>query len=231
MLAGWTAGHARRTERARPYAHRLIEGLRMSPKTGAALEDELCARLGEVLTGEATGCDDAVEPRHLAEALADAAGVLAEDDAAAQRVRTVVAGVLPADLRPRTGLTPADPPIKEDPLWTCDRTGTRFAVVAAFTVPDGPARWYLWDVDGSGPAPLVAHAGYYASPEEALAAWQLGVGVVAAGGTAWRPIGDGEWLWDLLPEDAEVAEPAEHLRSRRLAEVLLNRLWAPGSGG
>ncbi|KHD76470.1 hypothetical protein MB27_17405 [Actinoplanes utahensis] len=212
MLAGWTAGDARRTEEARPHAGRVIGALLASPRTGIALEDELCARLGEV--------PDEVAPRHLAEALADAAGVLPEDDAAAERVRMVVAGVLPARFRPRTGLDAPDPLLKEPALWTRDRAGTRFAVCAPFGTPDGPVRWYLWGLGVSG---------YYASPEEALVAWQVGIGPAAAGGTVWHEVDDWPLVAGLLSADTSGA--AEFLRSRRLAEVLLSRHAAPGNGG
>ncbi|MBO3737851.1 hypothetical protein [Actinoplanes flavus] len=256
LVSGWTEAFTRRVEAARPHARALAESLRESAATGTALEDELCARLGPLLTeladrtpaepaellaaaesgrvGEllAKG-DDYIGPEHFAEALADeVAG--AGGDPAGERVRAAVTAILPSPLRERTGLEAPGPVLGGPVLWTLDRYGTRFAVVAPFTVPDGPARWYLWDVDGCTVTPLPVHAGFYASPEEALAAWQVGVGPIAAGGTSWRAADDPELLRDVLPalfgltalggESAE--QHAEYLRCRRLAETVVASLPA-----
>ncbi len=182
----------------------------------------------------------------------DAAGPDAGPDrAGAWRVLSMLAGILPAEpghrareavgrlgtAMGRLGTAseagdlpdlPGRPGIAGPARWTCDRYGSRFAILAEVAVPDGPVRCYLWDVDGCGFRPVVVHSGYYASPEEGLAAWQVAVGAFAAGGTGWRGADDFRLLDDLLPEaesvparGAESAERlAEHHRSRRLAELL-----------
>ncbi|MBB3096471.1 hypothetical protein FHR83_004141 [Actinoplanes campanulatus] len=250
MVSGWTEAFTRRVEAARPHARALAESLRESPATGTALEDELCFRLGPLLTELAdrtpadtaellaaaesghldellAKSDDYIGPEHFAEALADAVA-----DTGADRVRAAVTAILPSPLRERTGLAAPGPALGGPVLWTPDRYGTRFAVVAPFAVPDAPVRWYLWDVDTCTVTPLPVHAGFYASPEEALAAWQVGVGPVAAGGTSWRAADDPELLEDVLPalfgltalggESAE--QHAEYLRCRRLAETVVASL-------
>jgi hypothetical protein len=253
MFSGWEKAAAQRVEDARPHAVALIERLRQSPATGPALEDELCARLGPLLTGLADrtpptvaalldpanrdridelirASDAYIGPEHFAEALADAAGAITDpDDPAAVRVATAITAVLPSPLRERTGVDVPAPGLSGEAMWTRDRYGTRFAVVAPFAVPGSPVRWYLWDVDACGLVPVPVHAGFYASPEEALAAWQVGVGPAAAGGTTWRAVDDSVLLRGLLPAlqgmmalgGESVEQHAEYLRCRRLAEVLL----------
>lgn len=261
MYAGWETAAAERVEQARPHARELVEHLLKSPATGAAaLEDELCARLGPLLTDladrtpadvselldsagrdrldELVRNDDYIGPQHFAEALADAVAELGTpagaggdpEDAAVRRVAAAVTAVLPSPLRQRTGLELPDPELRGEMRWTRDRYGSRFAVVAPFAVPGAPVRWYLWDIDACAFAPVPVHAGFYASPEEALAAWQVGVGPAAAGGTAWQAVDDSTLLRRLLPDlDGLVAlggetveQHAEYLRCRRLAEVLLD---------
>ncbi|MEV0895607.1 hypothetical protein [Actinoplanes sp. NPDC049802] len=261
LVSGWTEAHARRVEAARPHARALAESLRESPATGTVLEDELCARLGPLLTeladrpadgrerlGEPfTEDDHHIGPEQFAEALADAVAQTGVEPAetgvepaetggehGAERVRAAVAAILPSPLRERTGLEMPGPALGGAVLWTPDRYGTRFAVVAPFAVPDGPIRWYLWDIDACGIMPLPVHAGFYASPEEALAAWQVGVGPVAAGGTCWREADDPELLKDVLPAlsgltalgGESVEQHAEYLRCRRLAETVVASLPA-----
>jgi hypothetical protein len=145
-------------------------------------------------------------------------------------VLTALAAILPSPLLARIGVESPDPEVAGEVRWTRDRYGSRFAVVAPFATPEGPVRWYLWDIDACAFVPLPVHAGFYASPEEALAAWQVGVGAFAAGGTSWRRIDDSGLLADMLPKPAEVsalggesaAQLAEHHRCRRLAEVVLD---------
>jgi hypothetical protein len=228
--AGSEQGWVRRIALARPHAEELAGWLMDSPRTGTALEDELCAALGPLLSRLADLPADAyVGPDHLVAALTDVLGDRAESSDAAARVLTAVTNILPAPLRERTGLTVAGPEVHGEVRWTRDRYGSRFAVVAPFATPEGPVRWYLWDIDACGLLPLPVHAGFYASPEEALAAWQVGVGAFAAGGTSWRPIDDSHLLADLLPKPEELGplggesaeQHAEYHRCRRLAEVVL----------
>jgi hypothetical protein len=233
-LSEITAGHreslAMRIALARPHAVELAGQLTASPKTGTALADELCERLGPLLADLAERPrDEYVGPDHLAAALL---AVLTEagDDEAARRVLAALASILPSPLRDRAELESPDPEVAGEVRWTRDRYGSRFAVVAPFTTPEGPVRWYLWDIDACTVAPLPVHAGFYASPEEALAAWQVGVGAPAAGGTTWRRIDDSGLLADLLPKPEEISalggESAEQFteyhRCRRLAEVVLD---------
>ncbi|BEL08390.1 hypothetical protein Q0Z83_065810 [Actinoplanes sichuanensis] len=230
IVAGQEQGQAMRLELAHPHAVALAAELMTTPKTGTALEDELCARLGPLLAGLAELPLDAyVGPDHLTDALA---GVLldAGDDEAARRVLAALAAILPSTALDRTGLDAPDPQVAGEVRWTRDRWGSRFAVLAPFATPEGPVRWYLWDIDACAFVPVAVHAGFYASPEEALAAWQVGVGAFAAGGTSWRRIDDFGLLLDLLPKPDEVSalggESAEQFteyhRCRRLAEAVLD---------
>jgi hypothetical protein len=230
VAAAHESGRAMRIELARPHAVVLAGELTASSATGTALEDDLCARLGPLLADlDERPTEEYVGPDHLAAALA---GVLedAGDGEPARRVRAALAAILPSALLADTGMESLDPEVAGEVRWTRDRYGSRFAVVAPFATPEGPVRWYLWDIDACGFIPLPVHAGFYASPEEALAAWQVGVGAFAAGGTSWRRIDDSGLLADLLPKTEEVAtlggESAEQFteyhRCRRLAEVVLD---------
>lgn len=230
VAAGYEQGWVMRTELARPHAAALAAALRTSSRAGTALEDELCARLGPLLAGLGTRpVEEYVGPDHLVTALA---AVLTEagDDEPARRVLATLAGILPSPLLARTGLESPDPEVAGEIRWTDDRYGSRFAVLAPFVTPEGPVRWYLWDIDACAFVPLTVHAGFYASPEEALAAWQVGVGAFAAGGTSWRRVDDSGLLTDLLPRSREISalggESAEQFteyhRCRRLAEVVLD---------
>ncbi|MEU8660047.1 hypothetical protein [Actinoplanes philippinensis] len=230
VAAGYEQGWVMRTELARPHAAALAADLRTSTRAGTALEDELCARLGPLLAGlDARPVEEYVGPDHLVTALA-AVLTDAGDDEPARRVLTTLAGILPSPLLARTGLESPDPEVAGEIRWTHDRYGSRFAVLAPFATPDGPIRWYLWDIDACAFVPLPVHAGFYASPEEALAAWQVGVGAFAAGGTSWRRVDDSGLLTDLLPRSKEISalggESAEQFteyhRCRRLAEVVLD---------
>ncbi|MDI6097432.1 hypothetical protein QLQ12_02315 [Actinoplanes sp. NEAU-A12] len=227
----WEQGRVRRIELARPHAVELAGRLMSSPRTGTTLEDELCAALGPLLTrlGDLPADGGYVGPDHLAAALADVLREEAAENQVGARALAALAAVLPAPLRERTGLTVADPGVPGEVRWTRDRYGSRFAVVAPFATPEGPVRWYLWDVDACGFTPLPVHTGFYASPEEALAAWQVGVGALAAGGTSWRRIDDSLLLADLLPKPEDLGalggesaeQHAEYHRCRRLAQVVL----------
>jgi hypothetical protein len=230
IVAGYEEGQAMRVELAHPHAVALAAELTASPRAGTALEDELCARLGPLLAGLGERpTDEYVGPDHLAVALA---GVLndAGDDEPARRVLAALAAILPSPLLARAGAESLDPEVTGEVLWTRDRYGSRFAVVAPIGTPEGPVRWYLWDIDACAFVPLPVHAGFYASPEEALAAWQVGVGAFAAGGTSWHRIDDSGLLADLLPKSEEIsvlggesaAQFTEYHRCRRLAEVILD---------
>jgi hypothetical protein len=228
VAASWAEGQAMRTGLARPHAVELAALLTASPRAGTALEDELCERLGPLLADlGGRSADEYAGPDHLAAALTDVL-VEAGDDPASRRALAALAAILPAPLVDRTGVEPPRPEMAGEVRWTRDRYGSRFAVTAPFATPEGPVRWYLWDVDACAFTPLTVHAGFYASPEEALAAWQVGVGAFAAGGTSWRRIDDSGLLADLLPKAEEITalggESAEQFteyhRGRRLAEVI-----------
>jgi hypothetical protein len=220
-------------------------------------EDDLCRRLGVRMLELADGpIDDHVGPGPLAEATvtATAAAVRAalekvttEPDGwrAPWRVLTTVARILPYPLSAATAdtiehlrdhpgghllpETPDGPAVTGQVLWTRDAYGSRFGVTAALTTLDGPDRWYLWDIDACGHQAFTVHSGYYATAEEALAAWQAGVGVLAAGETAFTPVDEPSLLADLLPVEegfmragGENADQfAEYYRSKRLGEVAI----------
>jgi len=221
------------------------------------LEDELCTRLGVRLREWADGpLEDHVSPDQFAEAIVTAAGtavraalqeVRTEPDGwpAAWRVLTVAAGILPfplsataadaiEDLRTVPGgrvlpKDPGGPTVTGQVVWTRDGYGSRFGVAAAFATPAGPHRCYLWDIDACGHQAFTVHGGYYPTPEQALAAWQAGVGEVAAAQTRFTPVDDRWLLEQIMPaqegflraggEDAK--QLAEYHRSRRLAEVAI----------
>ncbi len=228
------------------------------------VEDALCVRLGALLD-EAAGLpvDEVVGPRHLAEAVVKAAAVAVEETigdrwSAPWRVLTAVAGVLPNPhgeaavaeinrLRRTVGrrVLPAAPPgpkITGPVLWTRDRYGSRFGVVAPVTAGDQPQRWYLWDLDACGHAVFVVHSGFHHTSEAALAEWQAGVGGIAAAGTVLAPVDDPWLLAELMPNDrdmfgsAEVsgALSAEFFRTKRLAQAVTravrHRGRPPGGG-
>lgn len=137
------------------------------------------------------------------------------------------------------GVLPAQPPAAEPTgpaQWTRDAYGSRFAVVAPFSAPDGTERWYLWDVDTCFGEPFTVHSGYFAGPREALAEWTAAVGPEAAGDGELTPVDHPDLLSDLLPAELgimrlggeDAAQFAEYHRAKRLAEELLAR--RPGSG-
>ncbi|GAA1637700.1 hypothetical protein [Actinoplanes couchii] len=223
-------GQAKRVELARPHAADLAGLLLGSRLTGTALEDEICALLGPLLArlGDLP-MEGYVGPDHLATALIDDLRERAEPGERAGEVLRAVAAIMPMPLRSGAGIEPAAPETAGEVRWTRDRYGSRFAIIAPFSTPEGPVRWYLWDVDACDFTPRPEHAGFYASPEEALAAWQVAAGAAAAGGTSWRRIDDSRLLAGLLPGPEEygplggetAGQFAEYHRCRRLAEVVL----------
>lgn len=164
------------------------------------------------------------------------------------RVLGAVAGVVPfplsatvadviEDLRGLPGghvlpKAPGGPTTTGQVLWTRDAYGSRFGVAAAFSTRNELDRWYLWDIDACGYQPFTVHSAYYPTPEQALAAWQAGVGGLAAGEAAFTPVDDPWLLADLMPAEegslGSGGENANHInhiveyhRSRRLAEVVI----------
>jgi hypothetical protein len=219
------------------------------------LEDELCAQFGGCLREWADEpFEDRVRPTLFAEAIVTAAaatvraalrGLTTDPDGwrAAWRVLTVAAGIVPYpvsataaevidDLRKAAGgrvlpKTVDGPTMTGQVLWTRDAYGSRFGIIAAFSTPNKPDRWYLWDIDACGYQPFIVHSGYYSTSEQALAAWQAGVGKLTAADTAFTPV-DNPWLLaDLMyvEEGAPRADEGgadlftEYYRSRRLAET------------
>jgi hypothetical protein len=225
----------------------------------------LCTRIGAVLHAQAQApVDGLVGPNLLAEAVVTAAAAAvraALADPAGQpeawrapwRVLTAVAGVLPfpydeaaaeaiGQLRDDPGerLLPAMPPgpaVTRRVLWTRDAYGSRFGVTAAITTDGEAPRWYLWDIDACGHQAFTVHSGFYPTPDQALAAWQAGVGQVAAAGTVFAPVDD-EWLLaELMPAEegflragGEGADQfAEYHRSKRLGQAVTQTLKRPAT--
>ena len=229
------------------------------------IADELCIRIGTLLHELAQSpVDDRVDPNRLAEALITAAAAevrAAEADPAGRpeawrapwRVLTAVADILPypygeaaaeaiGQLRDDPGgrLLPATPPgpaVTGTVLWTRDAYGSRFGITAAITTGGEASRWYLWDIDTCGHQAFTVHSGFYHTPDQALAAWQAGVGLVAAGGTTFTPVDD-EWLLaDLMPAEegflragGESADQfAEYHRGKRLGQAVTRTIGRTGT--
>jgi hypothetical protein len=141
-------------------------------------------------------------------------------DAVAQLLGTAGGRVLPAAL--------PGPVVTGPVLWTRDWYGCRFAVAAPITTVGQPVRWYLWDVDACGHEAFTVHSGFYPTPEAALAAWQAGVGQIAASGTVLASVNDGWLLAELIPAEQgflhaggeSVEQLAEYHRSKRLGEAV-----------
>lgn len=261
-LAAHRRHDARRASLANAAAEALVaELVDLAPqRSDSALEDELCARVGPRLYEMESGpIDDHVGPDLFADALVTAAAgavrvawtVDSTDPAGWQgpwRTLSAVARIVPfplsatsveaiANLRDLPGGAvladpPASPAVTGQVLWTRDRYGSRFGVTASFSTPDGSDRWYLWDIDACGHQAFTVHSGYYATIEQALEAWQAGVGPLAADGTAWAPVGDPSLLAELMPGPEgflrtggeSAAQFAEYHRSRRLAASVVETL-------
>lgn len=226
-------------------------------RSDSDLEDELCVRIGARLAElDDAPIDDHVGPNVFAEAVIDAAvqavGTALAGDVGgwthAWRVLTAVAGIVNYplgeraissidDLRARPGgtllpQTPTGPTITGPVLWTRDAYGSRFGVAAPFRTTDGPDRWYLWDIDACGHDAFTVHSRYHATPDEALADWQAGVGAPAADGTVFASVDDPGLLDDLMPREQGMMRPggenveqfAEYHRSKRLAEAVLDAI-------
>ena len=225
-------------------------------RSDSDLEDELCVRIGRTLTElDDAPIDKHVGPNTFADAVTAAAAkavVTALDGEVdgwthAWRVLTAVTGILNYplsgravksidDLRAQPGgdrlpQMPTGPTITGPVLWTRDAYGSRFGVAAPFRTADGPDRWYLWDIDGCADA-FTVHSRYHATPAEALADWQSGVGAPAADETVFTPVDDPRLLDDLMPREQGMLRPggenveqlAEYHRSKRLAEAVLDAI-------
>lgn len=222
------------------------------------LEDQVCVQLGARLRQWAqVPFDDRVTPEQFAEAaVAEAAMAVraglreptAEPDGwpAPWRVLTALAGIVAyplsrtaadaiKELRQLPGgralpPTPEGLKITGQVLWTRDVYGSRFGVTAPFRTPDGSDRWYLWDIDACGYQPFLVHSAYYPTCEQALMAWQAGVGPLAAGQAAFAPVDDPSLLAYLMHMEEgvvlsggeSVREAGEYYRSRRLAAAAVD---------
>jgi hypothetical protein len=212
--------------------------------------------------------DDHVGPNALAEAVITAAATTVgaalgqpeqpagQPDAwlAPWRVLTAVADIVQSPLRELATAAieelrsapsghhlpkPPDGPTVTGPvLWIRDAYGSRFAVVAAFAAPDGPDRWYLWDIDACGHQAFTVHSGYYSSSELAFTVWRAGVGEVAAADATLAPVDDPSLLADLIPVEQgmlrtggeNMEQFAEYHRSKRLGEAAVQAVGPPRSG-
>jgi hypothetical protein len=248
---------ARRTALVTDTADAVVAELVEAASAGsdAELEDGLCRRLGARMRKFADlPFEYHVGPNQIAEATVDATAeavrdALKEVDTepegwrAPWRVLTTVVRIMPyplsetaadeiEDLRAGPGgqvlpKTTDGPAVVGKVLWTRDAYGSRFAVAAAFATADGPDRWYLWDIDACGHVAFTVHSAYYPTCEQALAAWQSGVGPVAAAETAFTPVDDGDLLYELLPDELGPMRPGgesedqftEYHRSMALGEV------------
>jgi hypothetical protein len=149
------------------------------------------------------------------------------------RPGSVNAGEAIARVRRANGMqvlpaVPLGPRVTGPVLWTRDRYGSRFAVVAPITTRDQPVRWYLWDIDACGHQAFTVHSGFYPGEDSALSAWQAGVGQIAAEGTDLAEVDDPLLLAQLLPAEEgllrtggeNVEQFAEYHRGKRLSEVV-----------
>jgi hypothetical protein len=251
--------HERRASRAAAAAVPMIAELvgLAATRSDSDLEDEMCVRIGRTLAElDDAFIDDRVGPNMFADALIDAAveavgtGLVGEVDTwtHAWRVLTAVTGIVDFplsesaaesihDLRARPGgdllpETPVGSTVAGPVLWTRDAYGSRFGIVAPFGTADGPDRWYLWDIDACGHDAFTVHSRYHATPAEALADWQAGVGAPAADGTVFGPVDDPMLVDDLMPRERGMMRPggenveqfAEYHRSKRLAEAVLDAI-------
>lgn len=257
LAAGRRELEERRWFVATEAAAALVAGLAewTTGRGEADLEDELCTRIGaQLVRWDDMPLEESVAPPRFAEAVLAAAEAavrtavaepVAESDGwrARWRVLAAVARILPypmseAAAQAVDGLRDGSggrvlpraidhPAVRGQVLWTRDAYGSRFAVTAAFSTPDGPDRWYLWDIDACGHQAFTVHSGYYPTRESALAAWQAGVGSLAAAETSFIPVDDWLLLVGLLPAEEgflrsggeDAGQFAEYHRSKRLAEV------------
>jgi len=230
-------------------------------RSDSDLEDELCVRIGRTLAElDDAPIDDHVGPNVFAEAVIDAAvkavGAVRAGEADgwtnAWRVLAAVTRIVNYPLRERAMKAidnlraqrggrllperPTGPTVIGSVLWTRDAYGSRFGVVAPFRSADGPDRWYLWDIDACGHEALTVHSRYHATPEEALADWQVGVGAPAADRTVFAPVDDPALLYELMPREQGMMRPggetveqfAEYHRSKRLAEAVIDVIEPAG---
>jgi hypothetical protein len=251
--------HSRRASLAASAAEALVAELAevALARPQPDLEDELCARLGARLREWADGpFDDHVDPDVFAEAIITAAAAAVREAldepatgpdgwrapwqvlAAAARIVPIPLSGTAADaiehLRDRAGgqvlpKAPDGPTVTGPVLWTRDAYGSRFGVAAAFATPNRPDRWYLWDIDACGHRPFTVHSAYFPTAEQALAAWQVGVGDRAAGDAALAPVDNPLLLAELMPaeegflraDDDNADQFVEYHRSRRLARAAI----------
>jgi hypothetical protein len=240
------ASTARRQSIAADQAEALISELvgQAAAFPGDALEDQLCVRLGSVLSHlDGMHPDEVVDPEVFAPVLLAKAVEAAhgsDDTDPRRRVVSTVARILPR----RSGgfqdpLGPPEPVLTGQALWTRDAYGSRFAITAPFSSLDGADRWYLWDVDACGLRALTVYNAYFDTSGAALDAWTAGVGEAATADSTLEPIDDPGLAAELLtPEDGIMRiggeneqQFAEFHRSRRLAEVLIESFGpvpAPG---
>lgn len=249
---------ARRESLAGAAAEAVVaELVALAPtRTDADLEDDLCTRIGiRLREWDEASIEDHVAPNPFAEAIVAAAATSvraaldrrdAEPDgwqgpwrvlAATARIvhyplhETVTDAV--NQLRDGPGRrvlppTPAGPAATGEVRWTRDAYGSRFGVTAAFSAPQAPHRWYLWDIDACGHEAFTVYCGYFPDPERALAQWRAGVGPVATVDAAFTPVDDPSLLAELLPFEEgfmrsggeSAVQFAEYHRSRRLAEAV-----------
>jgi hypothetical protein len=255
--------NTRRASRAVEMAADLVAGVVavMASQPDMIVEDAVCLRLGALLGEEEQApVDDRLGPHDLADAMVAAAVAAVEastGDAdawrAPWRVLTAIASILPypesevavdaiARLRDTPGgrVLPAAPPgpvVTGTVLWTRDRYGSRFAVVAPITTVDQPVRWYLWDIDACGHQAFTVHSGFYPRPDAALSAWQAGVGQIAAADTELAQVDDPWLLAELLPAEEgllrsggeSVEQFAEYHRSKRLGEAVKQAMRPQGT--
>jgi hypothetical protein len=221
---------------------------------GADLEDELCERLGaRMLTLDREKLGDHVGPTMFLEAILSVAtqavlgGIDQEDPEPVDwqgpwNLLVTLGRIAPyplneqvvdavKELRAAPGgralpVLPDGPRVAGTVLWTRDVYGSRFGVVAPISTPDGPDRWYLWDIDACGFQPFTVHAAYLPGPDQALARWRANVGELAGGDAALAPVADGRLLSELLPAEEGIlrlggegeAQMVEYHRSKRLAD-------------
>ncbi|WP_033339742.1 hypothetical protein [Catenuloplanes japonicus] len=197
-----------------------------------ALEDRLCALIGPVIHAfEEEPLEAYAGPQHVMEALIKAAASV--DGDTGRRIFAAVAAIAPARFHGQIKKARRQNPVPSaqpagDVRWVRDRYGSRFGILAPFTVPGGDLRWYLWDVDACGLSISTVHSGFHAGPDEALAAWHAGVGPFAAADAPWSPIDDAEILDEVLPRDRgairmggeSAAQFTEFHRGLRLAETV-----------